>query len=80
MAVGITLSSGLRCMMRQASLQNTDVELDLTDAEYLSSGFLGMLLMFKKHLDNHAVKLRVVGIQPKMERLLKWNGLTDLIK
>ena len=74
------ISPGLRSIMRLASLQNADVVLDLTDAEYLSSGFLGIVLILKKHLDNHAVKLRVVGIQPKMERLLKWNGLTDLIR
>jgi anti-anti-sigma regulatory factor len=55
------------------------MELDLTDAEYLSPGFLGLLLLLKKHLDNRAVKLKMVGVQPKMKRLLKWNGLVSFL-
>lgn len=66
--------------LRQASLQKKDVILDLTVAEYLSPGFFGLLLLLKKHLDKHAAQLKVVGVQPKMKRLLKWNGLTGLIK
>lgn len=74
------VSPAIRSQLRQVSLQKKDVVLDLTDAEYLSPGFLGLLLLLKKHLDKHAVKLKVIGIQPKMGRLLKWNGLTDLIR
>ena len=73
------VSPEIRSMMRQAALQATGVELDLTDAEYLSSGFLGLLLLLKKHLDNRAVKLKIVGVQPKMKRLLKWNGLVSFL-
>jgi N-acetylglucosaminyldiphosphoundecaprenol N-acetyl-beta-D-mannosaminyltransferase len=73
------ISPEIRSMMRQTALQTTDVELDLTDAEYLSSGFLGLLLLLKKHLDNRAVKLKIVGVQPKMKRLLKWNGLVSFL-
>jgi N-acetylglucosaminyldiphosphoundecaprenol N-acetyl-beta-D-mannosaminyltransferase len=73
------ISPEIRSMMRQAALQATDVELDLTNAEYLSSGFLGLLLLLKKHLDNRAVKLKIVGVQPKMKRLLKWNGLVSFL-
>jgi len=74
------VTPAIRSQLRQVSLQKKDVVLDLTDAEYLSPGFLGLLLLLKKHLDKHAVKLKVIGIQPKMERLLKWNGLTYLIR
>lgn len=73
------VTSEIRSLLRHASLQKTDVVLDLTDAEYLGSGFLGLLLLLKKNLDKHALKLNVVGVQPRMKRLLKWNGLTDLI-
>jgi N-acetylglucosaminyldiphosphoundecaprenol N-acetyl-beta-D-mannosaminyltransferase len=73
------ISPEIRSMMRQAALQATDMELDLTDAEYLSPGFLGLLLLLKKHLDNRAVKLKMVGVQPKMKRLLKWNGLVSFL-
>lgn len=72
--------SETRSLMRQISLKNADIELDLTHAEYLSPGFLGLLLLLKKQLDKHGRKLVVVGIQQKTERLLKWNGLTYLLK
>jgi len=74
------ISPRTRSMMRQISLQNTDVVLELTNAEYLSSGFLGLLLLLNKYIDKNGNKLKVVGVQNKMQRLLKWNGLTDLIK
>lgn len=69
------VSPEIRSIMRQVSLKNIDVELDLGNAKYLSPGFLGLLLVLKKHLDKHAVALKIVGAQPKMKRLLKWNGL-----
>ena len=72
-------SPELRAQMRQASLNKTDVTLDLTATEYLSPGFLGLLLMLKKHLAKNTLKLRVVGVQPKMNRMLKWNGWSGFI-
>ena len=73
------VSPETRSLLRQASLRNADVELDLTRAEYLSAGFLGLLLLLKKNLDKHAVALKIVGAQPKMKRLLKWNGLISFL-
>lgn len=72
------VSPETRSIMREVSLKNADVELDLTNAEYLSPGFLGLLLLLKKHLDKQTVKLKIVGTPPKMKRLLKWNGLVSL--
>ena len=69
------VSPEIRSIMRQVSVKNANVELDLGAAEYLSPGFLGLLLLLKKHLDKQTVKLKIVGAQPKMKRLLKWNGL-----
>jgi N-acetylglucosaminyldiphosphoundecaprenol N-acetyl-beta-D-mannosaminyltransferase len=69
----------IRSLMRQISEQNTDVVLDLTDAEYLSPGFFGLLLLLKKHLDKNGAHLEVVGVQAHMHKLLKWNGLLYLI-
>ncbi len=73
------VSPELRAQMRQASLNKTDVVLDLTATEYLSPGFLGLLLLLEKHLAKHTLKLRVVGVQPKMNRLLKWVGWPGII-
>ena len=69
------VSPEIRSIMRQVSVKNLDVELDLGNAEYLSPGFLGLLLVLKKHLDKHEVKIKIVGAKPNMKRLLKWNGL-----
>ena len=74
------IDSETRALLRKASQENIDVELDLTHAEYLSAGFLGLLLMLKKNLDQRAVKLKIMGVQPEMSRLFKMNGLSDLIK
>lgn len=73
------ISPAIRSQLRHASSQKMDVTLVLTNTEYLSSGFLALLLLLKKNLDKYGLKLKIVGVQPKMERLLKWNGLTYLI-
>ncbi len=75
----VVLDPELRAQMRQASLNKTDVVLGLTATEYLSPGFLGLLLLLEKHLAKHTLKLRVVGVQPKMNRLLKWVGWPGII-
>src|SRR5450759_172426 len=74
------ISPRIRSLLRQVSLQNADVVLDLTNAEYLGSGFLGLLLLLNKHLDKNGNNLKIIGVQPKMQRLLRWNGLTELVK
>lgn len=74
------ISPEIRCVMRRASQRGLDIAVDLTDAAYLSPGFLGMLLMLKKSLDKHALKLSGIGAQPKMKQLMKWNGLDELLE
>lgn len=67
-----------RSLMRQASLQTKNVELDLTDAEYLGFGVFGLILLLKKQLNEQRLQLKIVGIKPNMKKLLYWNGLTYL--
>ncbi len=69
----------IRSLMRRASMQNKNVHVDLADAEYLSAGILGLLLLLKKQLDKHGFQMKVVGLRPNMRKLLNWNGLTYLI-
>jgi anti-anti-sigma factor len=69
----------IRSLMRQISEQNTNVVLDLTDAEYLSPGYFGLLLLLKKHLDNNGVQLTIVGVTTRMHKLFRWNSLLYLI-
>jgi N-acetylglucosaminyldiphosphoundecaprenol N-acetyl-beta-D-mannosaminyltransferase len=70
----------IRSLLRQASLQNKNVQVDLTDTEYLSFGILGLLLMLKKQLDRHGLEMKVIGLQPAMRKILNWNGLLYLTK
>jgi N-acetylglucosaminyldiphosphoundecaprenol N-acetyl-beta-D-mannosaminyltransferase len=74
------VSPEIRSLLRQASKHTGEVILDLTDAEYLSPGFFALLLLLKKHLDINGAKLKVVGVQRKLQKLMKWNGCLDLIR
>ena len=70
----------IRDLIRQASLQSNNVEINLSQAEYLGSGAFGLLLLLKKQLDKNNLALRITGISPSMKRLFDWNGLSYLIE
>ncbi len=74
------ISQEIRSVIRQASLQIKNVQVDIVNAEYLSFGFLGLLLLLKKQLDKQGLQLKVVGLRPEMRKLFDWNGLTYLIE
>ncbi len=69
----------IRSQFRLASQHKTNVVLDLTHAEYLSSGFFGLLLLLNKNLERNSMKLEIVGVQTDMARLFRWNGCANLI-
>ncbi len=68
----------IRSQFREASKQNKNVILDLTNTEYLSCGVLGLLLILKKQLYRQGFQIKVVGQNANMSELLDWNGLTFL--
>lgn len=74
------ISPKTRELIRQTSLQNKNVEVDLTHAEYLGFGFLGLLLLLKQQLAHQQLQFKIIGIQDKMKKLLCWNGLSYLIE
>lgn len=74
------VSPDVRSLLRQASLQNKTVQLNLADAEYLSFGMLGLLLLLKKQMEKQSNQLKIVGLQPSMRKLLNWNGLNYLLE
>ncbi len=74
------VSSDVRSQLRQASLLNKNVDLNLTDAEYLGFGMLGLLLLLKKQLEKQGNQLRIVRLQPGMRKLLDWNALNYLVE
>ncbi len=75
-----SVSPETRSILRDASVQNKSVQLNLADAEYLSSGMLGLLLLLKKHLDKQGKQLKIIGLQPTMRKLLNWNCLSYLVE
>lgn len=74
------VSAETRSLLRDASRQNKSVQLNLADAEYLSFGMLGLLLLLKKQLDKQGNQLKIVELQPSMRKLLRWNGLNYLVE
>ena len=74
------VSPDVRSLLRQASLQNKNVHLNLTDAEYLSFGMLGLLLLVKKQMDNQGNQIKIIGVKPNMRKLLNRNGLSYLLE
>jgi N-acetylglucosaminyldiphosphoundecaprenol N-acetyl-beta-D-mannosaminyltransferase len=70
----------VRALLRQANLHNKTVQLNLVDAEYLSFGMLGLLLLLKKQMDKQGNQLKIVGLRPSMRKLLNWNGLNYLLE
>lgn len=70
----------IRLLLRQASLQGKDVEVNLATTDYLSPGFFGQMLMLKKQLDKQGLSLKFTGLKPGMRKLFNWNGLTYLIR
>lgn len=70
----------IRSVLRQASQQGKDVIVDLSQAEYLSPGFFGQLLMLKKQLERQSLSLGFSGISSRIRRQFYWNGVSYLIE
>jgi N-acetylglucosaminyldiphosphoundecaprenol N-acetyl-beta-D-mannosaminyltransferase len=73
------VSPYIRSLLRQASLQNKSVQLNLADTEHLGFAMLALLLLLKKHLDRQGHQLKIVQLQPGMRKLLVWSGLSYLV-
>jgi N-acetylglucosaminyldiphosphoundecaprenol N-acetyl-beta-D-mannosaminyltransferase len=74
------VSPNIRSLLRQTSFQDRNVQIDLNEAEYLSFGFFGLLLLLKKQLDKQGFQMKVVGLRPGVRKFFDWNGLTYLLK
>lgn len=74
------VDAGVRGKLRTASLAGKPVELDLSQADYLSPGFLGLILMLKKQLDQKGGTINVVRCNPAIKKLLVTCGMAYLIR
>lgn len=70
----------IRDAMQKASLSGLMIAMDLTDAQYVGPGFLGLLLLLKKKLDASGLSMQLVNANPEVVRIFEWNGVDYLLK
>lgn len=73
--IGDTLTAEIRDVLRRGSRCQGDVEIDFTQARYLSTGFLGLLLLLEHALSAQGRQLRMIGTHGHLARLLRWSGV-----
>ena len=50
--------------------QNADYTLDMSDADYMDSSALGMLLLLREHAGGDNARIQVVGCKPEIKKIL----------
>jgi N-acetylglucosaminyldiphosphoundecaprenol N-acetyl-beta-D-mannosaminyltransferase len=68
----------IRDLFRQVSHDQKSLVIDLTDAQYVSFGFLGLALMLKKHFDQSGLTISIQSTNSTIDKILDWNGLNYL--
>jgi N-acetylglucosaminyldiphosphoundecaprenol N-acetyl-beta-D-mannosaminyltransferase len=69
-----------RQALREAAAARREVVVDMSAAKWVGPGFMGLLLMLKKHQDERGLPLRVTGADGAMRRLFRWNGVGYLLR
>ncbi len=65
----------IRAVLRESSTCQGDVTLDLAQTRYLSTGFLGLLLLLEQALSARGRQLRMIGTHGHLAKLLRWSGV-----
>ncbi len=73
------ISPEVRDLFRQLGKENKSVDIDLSDAEYVSAGFFGLILMLKKQLDHKGVETRIVNCNASIAKVVDWTGLSYML-
>jgi N-acetylglucosaminyldiphosphoundecaprenol N-acetyl-beta-D-mannosaminyltransferase len=73
------LPQQMRHALRDAALMETDVLVDLNDANHLSPAAFGLLLVLRKHQTNARKSLRFTGLSRHMRKQFRWNGVEYLL-
>lgn len=60
-------------------MPNTQVEVDLSAVAYIDSTGLGIFVGFYKALKKQNSKLKIVGLNTRIERLFEITGLNEII-
>jgi anti-anti-sigma factor len=73
-AVGGTFQFGVYREFREAyeafTLSGADIRVDLTDATYMDSAALGILMLLREHAALHAQKIVIANAPPVIRRIL----------
>lgn len=49
---------------------NADYTLDMSDADYMDSSALGMLLLLREHAGGDNARIEVIGCKPEIKKIL----------
>ncbi len=73
------ITSEMRAQFRTLGQDNKTVHIDLSEAEYVSAGFLGLMLMIKKQLDHKGVETKIVNCNATIAKIIDWTGLSYMV-
>lgn len=74
------VSAEIRDLFKQAAQAGRHFYLDLSEAEYVSFGFLGLFLLMKKSLDKLDKDVKIVRPSAGIKKIIRWNNLAHLVK
>lgn len=73
------VSAEIRTLFKQAASENKHFYLDLSEAAYVSFGFLGLFLLMKKSLDKLGKEVKIVRSNAEIRKVIHWNNLDYLV-
>lgn len=73
------ITPDMRTQFRTLGQDNKAVHIDLSNAEYVSAGFLGLMLMIKKQLDHKDVETKIVNCNATIAKIIDWTGLSYMV-
>ncbi len=68
----------VRDLFKEACKYDSDFSIDLSEAEYVGFGFLGLVLMMKKKLDAKGLNTSIVNCNAQISKVINWNSLNYL--
>lgn len=73
------ITPAMRDQFRKLGKENKSVNIDLSDADYVGAGFLGLTLMLKKQLDHKNVETKIVNCNRSIAKIIDWTGLSYMV-
>lgn len=78
-AIPDCVPSQIREVLRDATLLQTHLVVDLSQARHLSPAMFGLLLILRKHQNAVGKKVAFQGLSRRMRQLFFWNGVSYLL-